>query len=57
MSAPYDPYWICTGCGRVESKNPARYQHDEFLCERCEEELLQAQDFINHMAAMTEHKQ
>ena len=56
MSEPYGREWICTGCGKAESKNPQRYAYDEFVCEACEEELLQAQDFINHMAEMTERK-
>ena len=55
MSEPYDREWICTGCGKVESSNPEGYSYDEFVCSACEEAA--AQDFINHMAEMTERKQ
>ena len=56
MSAPFCQEWICTCCGKAESKNLCQYQYDEFLCEACVEEMLRAHDFLNHMAEMTERK-
>ena len=55
MSEPYDPYWICTCCGRVESKNPQRYEYDEFLCSECQE-AAEAEAWLQHMAEITEGK-
>ena len=56
MSAPYDAVYVCIQCGAVESTNPQKYEYDEFLCEACEEEMSQAQDFLMHMVQMTERK-
>jgi hypothetical protein len=41
VSEPYDREWICTCCGKAESKNPESYAYDEFVCSECQEVLLQ----------------
>lgn len=53
----YDgPQAPCISCGRVDTV-PRGVEFDEFLCEACEEEQLEAEAWLNHMRQMVEGKE